>query len=191
MKKETVSLREFLSQKLESVGLEMEEAVLQALSAAVVLEEGDPKEEEETRTVRLTEDTDGEITADRLHWYNLMRVSFHDLTGFLIKESAIILTEDTRLKVFLSLLNLLHEFYPKLTMPFNQADAKVLSAIYFLEKKTFSLPDLEASYARQFSEPLPQERSSRALNSFAALKIIKPLGEGQYQVRERMTYERK
>lgn len=190
MNKEKAALRAFLIKKLTEAGWEVDETTLNALLSSVILEEGEPDEAKETRTISIKEDTDGKITAESVKLFNLMKVSYHDLMGFLIKEATILLTEDTKVKVFLSLLNLLHEFYPKLTYAFNETDAKILSAIYFLKKEAFTVTEVEEAYSNQNSDLLPSGRAERALDFFTSLKATKYLGNGQYATREKMVYER-
>lgn len=191
MRKEEEILRAFLVEKLSEAGLTPDEGVLELMARAVTLEEGNPDEESETRHITIQEDTDKKTTAKSIKLYNLMTVSFYDLTGFLLKEMSILLSKDTRVMVFLSLLNLLHEFYPKLAYRFNETDAKILSAIYHLNKGRFSASELSNAYSLQFGESLTAGQMERSLIFFDRLKVLKSLSDGNYAVKERMTFERK
>ena len=190
MRQEQLVLRAYLREKLSEQGLEADETILNAITARIALEEGEPDESKETRAITITEDTDGTIAAKSIKLYNLMRVSLHDLFGFLLKETTIVFTEDNRLKLILSLLNLLHEFYPKLTYKFNQQDAKILLSIYALGKREFSIAEIAEAHQQKHDAAITEEQLKRSLQFFKDLYVLRYLGDGQYLLREKMTYER-
>lgn len=190
MRQEEAALRAFLAAKLNEAGLEADEKAIAAVVAATKLEEGEPKEENETRHVSIHEGTDGKLNAKSIKWYNLMKVSFYDLRNFLLTELAILYSDDTKAQVILSLLNLLNEFHSRLTYKFNETDARILLAIYRLNKDTFALPDLLDAYSQQFDTPLPASQAERSLNFFGSLKVLVLLKDGNYSVKEKMIYER-
>lgn len=190
MRQEEAALRAFLREKLAENNLEADEKALDVVAAVTKLEEGEPDEEKETRYIPIREGTDGKVTAESIKWYNLMKISFHDLSGFLIKETAILFSQDARIQVFLSLLNLLHEFYPKLTYQFNETDARILLAIHNLGNEKFMIPELLDSYMQYFGKPLPASQAERSLNFFEQMKVLTNSEDGSYSKREEMYYER-
>lgn len=190
MIKKTDVLRAFVTEKLAEQGLEVDDSILSALEGIVALEEGQPLESDEVRSIYLSEATDGKPSAKSIKLYNLMRVSYHDLTGFLLKESTILLTEDNRTKIVLSILNLLHEFYPKLNFTFNEQDAGILLALNETGKKEFSAEEIPGLYSQRNGKNLTADQLKRSLDAFVALKVLRYLGEGKYAVREKMIYER-
>ncbi len=183
-------LRAFVAEKLAEQGLVGDDNIFNALESVITLEEGQPLESEEVRSIYLSEATDGKLSAKSIKLYNLMRVSYHDLIGFLLKESTILLTEDNSVKVVLSIFNLLHEFYPKLTYTFNEQDAGILLALYESDKKEFSAVDIPDLYSRRNGKNLTADQLKNSLDAFIALKVLRFLGEGKYALREKMIYER-
>lgn len=183
-------LRAFVAEKLTEQGLVGDDNIFNALESVITLEEGQPLESEEVRSIYLSEATDGKLSAKSIKLYNLMRVSYHDLIGFLLKESTILLTEDNSVKVVLSIFNLLHEFYPKLTYTFNEQDAGILLALYESDKKEFSAVDIPDLYSRRNGKNLTADQLKNSLDAFIALKVLRFLGEGKYALREKMIYER-
>lgn len=167
------------------------DTVLKVLSAVVSLEKGDPNEDEETRKIKVTEDTDGTVAAHSFKLYNLMRMSFHDLTGLLLKGAALPLFEDTKLKIAYGVLSLIHEFYPKLTYNFNQQDSKMLLVILELGRAEFALDELSEAFRARYGEEIAEEKLGRSLTAFEKIKVMKNLGAGRYAVREKMIYDRK
>lgn len=190
MRQEEAALQEFLRARLTEAGLKADEKAISAIVAVTKLEEGEPNEENETRHITLHEGTDGKLGAKSIKWYNLMKVSFHDLSGFLLTEAAILFSDDTKIQVFLSLLNLLHEFYPKLTYAFNDTDARVLLAIHQLRRKKFMIPELQDSYAQSFGQALSISQAERSLSFFDSMNVLAHLDDGHYFVEEEMIYER-
>ena len=61
MRQEQLVLRAYLREKLSEQGLEADETILNAITARIALEEGEPDESKETRDITITEDTDGTI----------------------------------------------------------------------------------------------------------------------------------
>jgi hypothetical protein len=181
------TLRAFLAEKTDGI----DEKVFSAVNAAVRFEKGEGTEAGETRTVKIIEDTDGSIMADSFKLYNLMRVSFHDLSGFLLKETTIFLTEDVKIKVIMSLLNLVFEFVPKLKHRFNDQDAKVLYAIWQMGNVPFTVEQVTEKYGENFDPAIDPEKVSRSLKSLYQLKVLKYQGGDQYIARERMIYEKR
>jgi hypothetical protein len=190
MQEDKIILKAFLAEQFQAHGLEINDAILKAITSTVQIEEGEPDESQETRSVKITEDTDGKLAAQSFKFYNIIKMSYHDLVGFLLKESGIYFMEDDKVKIFFSILFLLHDFSPKLTYKFNETDAKILLAIYENDRKEFSVADVQAAYQQHFAQALSEEQASRSLNHFKDLKVVEYLGAGKYLPREKMTYER-
>lgn len=180
----------FVSEKMHGVDAETASQIVRALNASVTLEQGNSNEADETRSVTLKEDSDGKVSAKSIKLFNLMKVSAYDLFGFLSKEITIGLTEDSRIKILVSLFNLLYDFYPKLTYTFNEMDAKILTAIWQLNKKTITAEEVLDSYGQTNTPSVSTAQMQRSLAFFSELKVIKNLGKGQYEVKEKITYER-
>ncbi len=189
-----VSQQEVLRKMIGRQGGQADADILRVLGAVVTLEPGESNEAHETRVITIQEDTDGSVTADSWKPYNLIRVSYRDLIGFLLKESTILLTEDTRVKVVMSLLNLLFDFVPRLTYRFNEQDAGLLLTIWRLngeeKKEEVSVEEVAAAHERFTGQPLDLQRIRRSLAFFHDLHVLRYLGDGRYRVRERMIYER-
>lgn len=180
----------FVSEKMQGIDSEINEKIVRALNAAITLEKGDSNEAEETRSITLKEDTDGKITAKSMKLFNLMKVSYYDLFGFLSKEIAIGLTEDSRVKILISLFNLFYDFYPKFSYAFNETDAKVLMVIWQLNKKGFTAEEVLEEYTKNHTPSVSTAQIQRSLIFFKDMRVIKDLGKGQYEVKEKITYER-
>lgn len=190
MKKKEQILRAFAMEKLEAQGWESNENILDAIISFVRLEEGTPSIQQETRTATVTEDTDGKLTAKSIKLYNIVKVKNYDLLGFAIKQNAALLTEDDRLKVFFTILNLLHEFYSKLTYPFNEQDAKILLLIYLEKGKHFDLAKIVSAYNKKFEPTLAEEKILNSLQHFVKMKVIEVNKEGMYHAVETIIHER-
>jgi hypothetical protein len=194
MQEEKLILRAFLTEQFKPRCLEANEAILNAITSVVQIEEGEPDESKETRSIKITEDTDGKLAAASFKFFNLMKISFHDLYGFLLKESGIYFMEDDKVKIIFSLLFLFHDFSPKLTYTFNETDAKILLAIYEhtdgIKNKQLDIPGIQQAYYQHFKEPLLEAQATRSFNYFKELGVLKYLGEGQYVLREKITSQR-
>lgn len=187
MRQEELVLREFVHELFPG----KDDTVLQVLDKIVSLEKGDPKEDEETRKVTITEDKDSTVTAKSIKPYNLMRMSFHDLTGLLLRGTALPLFEDTKLKIAYGVLSLIHEFYPKISYSFNEQDSRLLLVILELGRSEFTQIELAEADRARYGEEIDEEKIHRSLNVLEQIKVIKDIGEGKFVVREKMIYERK
>jgi len=190
MTKKEAILHAFFAENLSKQGMELDEDTFDALVSAITLEEGEPIESEETRSVYLKESTDGKPTAKSIKLYNLMKISYQDIIGFILKQSAVLFTEDNRLKAIFSVFNLLNEFYPKLSYNFNEQDAGILLAVYDSGKKEFLPAEIQALYQQRYGKPLTDIQLSRSFEAFKELKVLRYLGDGKYAIREKMIYER-
>lgn len=169
---------------------ETDEIVAQTISKIINLEIGNSNEDDETRSIDIVEDSDGKITAKSFKLYNIMKVSNYDLGKLLIEETTLALVEDTRLKITLGLIKMLYEFYPKLTYAFNDTDAKILLTIYQLQKKSITPPEVYDTYLQNFTTSVSTAQIERSLNFLKDMRVLKYLGNGNFEVREKMTYER-
>lgn len=191
MKKNELALRAFVREKLQATyGIEADETVLRAIAAVVTLEEGNPIESEEVRSIKITEDTDGKITSKSTKLYNLMKMSNYDLTKLLLGEYTMILSFENKVLFGLALLTLIHEFAPKNTISFNEQDSKILLTIYELGQPEFLTPDLITAFQVRFNHPITEEKAKESLSYLQELKVVKYLGGGKYKTRESMVYER-
>ncbi len=193
MNKKEKIVKAFLEAKFQSNDLDpvinsnaLAPTFLKTFNAFVDLEIGETAEDEEYRSITVTEDTDGSYKAESIKLYNLMKISFYDLFGFLAKETSIGLTEDTAIKFGLSMFNLIYDFYPKLKYTFNATDAKILYSIYKLNKKEFTIQELSDANPSVFSE----EQLNRSFNFYKDLRIVKYLGNDRYLLKEKVIYER-
>ena len=186
MKQKEEALRQFVSEQFP----EEDDDFIRLLNAVVSLELGNSSEAGETRTVKIKEDSDGNTTAKSFKLYNLMKMSFHDLSGLLLKGLPVPFFEDKKLNIIVALLDLLHDFYPKLTLEFKEQDSKLLLTIFELGKKEFTEQEVALAFRKRFASDLTKEQVSRSLSHFKSLRILKYIGAGKYIVREKMTYER-
>lgn len=190
MTKAVSTLHSFLSEKLAARGFEPDEETLRALSSAIVIEEGEPDESEETRTVHLKEGTDGKKGAESVKWYNMMRISYQDLINLIFKALKNTLVEDAALKLIFGAVDVILEFYPKLTISFNEQDAKLLWLMYGLNQKQVTVDELAQAWRSQYNDALPADQPKRSLDSFHELRIVRAEGNSTYTIREKHVYER-
>ena len=90
----------------------------------------------------------------------------------------------------MSLLNLVYEFWPKLNYAFNDQDAKILLNIWQQDGKEVTAAEIAGVYRQSFGQDIDADRVARSLKFFYKLKVLKYKGDGKYQARENMTYER-
>jgi hypothetical protein len=183
-------IKAFIAEKLQINETEINEGVFNTINASINLEIGESNEADEIRSISLLEDTDGKVTAKSIKLYNLMRVSLYDIVGFCLKETSILFTEDNKVKIIYALMNLLLDFYPKLTYSFNDTDAKILMAIWNIRKSTITIDEINASYSQLSSTIIEISQLQRSLEFFKTLRVLKYLGNDQYQVKEKIIYER-
>jgi len=190
MKDKKQLLKDFFKKELGEI--ELDEGLLNKLVSKIKLEEGESIESEETRTVTITEDTDGSLSAKSIKYYNLINLSMYDFMGFLLQETTIFLTQSVKIKIIMSLVNLIYKIYPKLSYEFNDTDAKILLVVYAQQKKAFDTATLHQSYKSEYNEDLSIQQIERSLSFFEDLKVVKKVkGTNQYKAKERIIYERK
>ena len=190
MKKKEQILRAFIKEKLEQEGWEADEKIMDAILSNVKIEEGTPPLDQEVRSTTIIEDTDGTHTSESIKLYNLIKIKNYDLTGFAIKQNAAIFTNDDKLKIAFTLLNLFHEFYAHTKHKFNPQDTKVLVMIYEQGGETFSLEKLNEVNNSNFTPPVSNDGILNSLNKLIDRRVIKRLGDNEYKAIDRIIYER-
>ena len=192
MENNELTLREFITTSLAADASDAadDNDVFRAVNAVAFLQEGESNEADQSRTVTISEDSDGRVTAKSIKLYNIVTISFHDLSGFFLKGLFISFAETTKQKIVFGLLALVHEFYPKLSHAFNEQDSRVLLVMLELGNREFTLDEVAHAHRQRFGEELPRERLNRTRDGLEKYKILRYKGAGKYIVREKMTYER-
>ena len=166
-------------------------AIAKQLNKFIDLEKGKSNENDETRSVTIVVDKDGTVSAESFKLYNV-RVSLKDVGKFALETSlSLLLTDDIKFQIVLSLLNIVDEFFPKLTITFNETDAKILLAIYQLNQQKVTIADVSDRYAETNTPSVSDDQIKRSLDLFDSKDVLRALANGVYEVREEMTYERK
>jgi hypothetical protein len=184
-------LRMFLAEKSISRGIATNDNLVKHFSEALTFEKGIPPERGKTRKVTILDDTNGNLSAESVSLYNLLKVSFYDLGDLLFKEALLLLSKDERIIISLSLLNLIYEFYPKITHTFNEQDACILLSIFYLNKKSFTFTELERLPEHQCHLSISDELFKRSLDYFVEMKILKLESDERYTLRQEVVYHRK
>jgi len=193
MNNKKATLSEFLTHELRKQGFQPDDQQIKILVEAVSLQEGQSNEADETRSVRINEDTDGQVTAKRFSLYNLMEIRYYEYFEFGL-EAGLLFADNkpNKLQIALGLLLLLNSFHQKMSSEFNETDAKILLAIFHLDERSITESEVLQTYHKHFDQDLTPERLSRSMRYFEDIRILKKEEEkGSYRVRERMTYERK
>lgn len=184
-------LRAFLSEKLQAQGLAANETLLNGLLEHVVIREGQSDVNEEERAIEIKKGTDNKTSATRISAFNLLELSFTDVFDLVLAGGGVtVMGGASKLAYTFAICALLNEFIKKATTELNETDAKILLALYQLGKKSFQPEELQASYVKEFGEPLAADQLQRSLDAFKKGSIIRYKGDNNYQLRERMTYER-
>ena len=184
-------LRAFLSEKLQEQGVAADETLLNGLMEHVVIREGQSDVNEEERSIEIKKGTDNKTTSKRISAFNLLELSFTDVFDLVLAGGGLtVMGGASKLAYTFAICALLNEFIKKATTELNETDSKILLALYQLGKKSFQPEELQASYAKEFGETLAADQLQRSLDAFKKGSIIRYKGENNYQLRERMTYER-
>lgn len=186
MEKQREILSAFLRSALAGRGLTLDESALNAIHQNLELIERPGDENQQTRTVRLEQDSTGKFSAASIKLYNIVQISPYELLGFLIKETGVLMFEETAQKVIYGLIALLHEFYPKLKVSFNEQEAKVLFTIARLEKNTFSTPELGLAFQQNFGNKLPEDRLEASLEVLVEHRVIERTAAKKYRRLEKI-----
>lgn len=179
-----------LEKYVEQIFANDNEQIVEVLNAITTLERGDSDERQETRKVKITEGTNGEVTAKSIKLYNLMEMSFHDLSGLLLRGAALSLFEDTKAKIAYGVLMLIHEFYPMVSYEFGERDSKLLLVILEHGQSEFQMLELQEAFQKRFREEIGDKGLQKSLEVFVKLKVLKFRGNGKYMLREKMVYQR-
>ncbi len=186
MNNQKAILQSFLESELSKMDLQLDEKTLQIIHQQVRLVERPGDESQETRSIKIKQDSSGKFSAESIKLWNVAQVSNYELLQFIGKEMGILLFDDTVKKVIYALVMLLLEYYPKLKVEFSDQEAQVLFAIAKLDKKEFSKEELMVSFNQQFEEGLTDDRMQASLDELLRLRVLKPLGNEQYRIREKI-----
>lgn len=186
MKDEKQVIAAYLRSALAERNLEPDESIINIIHSNVQLIDRPKEESEETRTVRLEMDSTGKITAESIKLYNIAQISTYDLLGFIGKEVGILLFDDTAKQMIYSLVMLLHEFYPKLKVAFNEQDAQVLFAIAQMGEKEFTTEELSNVYHETLKENLSEDKLEASLQTLVNHMVVKRTAVRKYRLREKI-----
>lgn len=185
------ALHAFLSEQLEEQGLAVDETLLNGLLQHVVIREGQSDVNQEERSINIKKGADDKTIASRISAFNLLELSFTDVFDLVLAGGSLtVMTGASKLAYTFAICTLINEFIKKTSTEFNETDAKILLALYQLGKKSFQPEEVQASYAKEFGEPLAADQLQRSLDAFKKGFIIRYQGDNNYKLRERMTYER-
>jgi hypothetical protein len=176
----------FLEEAFKKENLTLDDQTIDRLAGAVRLTEAEGDLSKEQRAVKLEQDSSGKISASSFKLYNIAQVSLYDLLGFLGKEMGLIAFEDTPKKVIFGLAMLLHEFWPKLTVNFNEQEAQTLYAIAQLGQKTFTTPELKETFDRLFETQMPEESLEAGLEVLVQHHVIERTAVKAYRLEEKI-----
>ncbi|MBK6931469.1 MAG: hypothetical protein IPH12_11615 [Saprospirales bacterium] len=167
-------LRAFLAENLSTRGHALDEETFRLIEMHVTLSETDRPESEEIRSVDIKAHTDGKVTAKMFSLFNVSQISLHDLFGLALKEMVILtMTDETRLKIALALLAVVHDFFKFLNTDLNELEAKVLLSVYDLNKPEYSAADVKEAFRQRFSKPISSEQLKIILDGFVHMTILK------------------
>jgi len=191
MNEQERTLASFLEEQLPDFDTSRQEdrQILYLLSSSIHLQRQEKDSEGDYRTVTITEDSDGKITAHSIKLYNVFVADADELLKFLSK--AVQLFPIALVVKFTGgFLAVLAAFIPMMKLEFNEQDARVLLAIYKVHSKRFS----EAEAGGRFSElgfgPITPEKLNASLVKLANAKVIRSLGHRQYIIVEKIRYVR-
>ena len=186
-------LQAHFESNFQEAGLTIDQDSLNALARSIQLEEGESNEEDEYRSVDIHQDTDDKVTAKQWKLFNTIKINFRDIFGLGVDAMPIMImgTQPQWLLAF-AVLKLIYKYIsnPGLTVEFNEIDAKILLAIYKLNKKEVERDEIKVVYEKEFVEALSVERLGKAISFFRKQYILKHQYDEVYKVTESMTYER-
>jgi hypothetical protein len=97
-------LRAFLTEKL---GSSLDEETFMILEEHISMAEIEQPESEEIRSVDLKLTTDGKITGSMFSFYNITRLSLHDLFKMVLNAATGLLANETKVKI-IAACNVIH-----------------------------------------------------------------------------------
>ncbi len=191
MTNESSIIRSILLKRIGEKALTIDDCIIGHFSKAFEIKKGVPPEKGRTRKVKILEDTDGKLIAKSISLYNILTVSFYDFRDLIIKQSIAFLAEDKQILLVLSMFNLIHEFTPKLVNDFNEQDAKVLLAIFQLNKMKFSVDELYEVVSRLEGEQIVESAVLRSINHLLKMRVIRRQEGNIYKLKQKMVYHRR
>lgn len=186
-KDEKQALTLFLEEALVKKGLEPDSVSIKLISDSIDLVKCPPDENEQRRSIRNKMDTAGNITSQSFKLYNVAKIPIYDLIGFLGKEMGIYWFENTAAKAIYAIAMLIYEFYPKLTVEFNELEAKLLYCLGLLGKKrneTFTIQEIDGIYMKVFEARLSNPQIEASLKTLMEFRVVKRLTEKDYKLVE-------
>ncbi len=182
-------LAAFLEDELPAFDISRKEdrQILMLLSESISLER--QGRDGNYRTVTITEDSDGKISA---HSIKLSNVFYADLAKQieLLSKAFGVLPIAALLKFTGGFLAVLAVFLPMMKLEFNEQDAKILLAIYKLHQKEFSAEEVESEFQGLGFQLITPEKMNASLVKLANTKVIRSLGHGKYLRMESLQYKR-
>ena len=166
-------VRAFLEEKLGAENVT--EEMINFYLAHIDFEEATLPEDQQDRTVTITQDSSGKYKAESYKLLNIKQVSMDDLISSLGKLGVLTFVENNYAKALSGLFLLVLDFRPKLRIKLDEQDANVIFAIAKLEKKEFSVEEVATSYQVIFGETLDVKRLNASLNVLVDLNTIKRL----------------
>jgi hypothetical protein len=163
----------FLSETLNAKGFSLDEETFNQIEANISLSEKEGPESEQMRSVLVKEATDGKYSAKMFSLYNITQLSLHDLVEMAIKGATVFtMANETKVKITLAILAVANDFYKHLSADLNEAEAKVLLAIFYIEAETFSAADVQEAYQKQFGEAIDATKLNTFLEAFKKMTIL-------------------
>lgn len=186
-KNEKQALALFLEDALARKGFDPDPSMIRTIADSVDLVECPPDENEQRRSIRNKMDTAGNITSQSFKLYNVAKIPIYDLIGFFGKEMGIFWFENTAVKAIYAIAMLIHEFYPKLTVAFDELEAKLLYCLGLLGKKRnepFTIQEIDRIYMSVFQDRLSSQQIEASLKILMEFRVVKRLTEKDYKLVE-------
>lgn len=169
----TTILRAFIAEKLAPLGCQLDDESFFLLESQLTLSEAGRPEREEIRSVDLKTHTDGKVSAGMFSLYQVSQISLNDLFGLALKEAGVLMMhEDTKIKITLAFLAVVHDFFKLLNIELNESEARVLLAVYDIDKPAFSAADIKEAYRQRFVKPISADRLDVFLDAFVRMTIL-------------------
>lgn len=190
MKNQKEIIGAFLAEKM---GDALTEDVLNAINKCVTLEAGNSNEANETRSIKLKENTEGKVDATSFKLYNIMKLNWSDWADLVISGAGVFIDKDTKVKIGYALFQLIFSFVKKLKYEFSEFDAKVLLQIHETKqsgKTSFSPSDILAMLEADNTPSVNLEKVEKSFAFLKDMRVLRYLGDSLYELKERINYER-
>ena len=187
LKADKQALAAFLRERLAKKNIEIAPDLMTRIVQEIDLVERPPDESKEIRNIRNKVDTAGDVTSSSFKLYNIAKIPIYDLIGLWGKEMGILLFEDTAAKIIYAIAMLIHEFYPKLTVEFDEQEAKILYCLGVLGKKkneTFIIKEIDNAYMLLFEGKLSNKQIMASLDVLIDYQVVKRLSKTDYKLVE-------